>query len=66
MPQMFGIDQELSSVSPDIAWKLVDRLFSQTSSILIGAAAFMMLGLISYAATGSGWYLTAAAASGCT
>ena len=48
---------ELNQVSPEIAWKLVDTLFEQTSALVVGAAVFMLLGLIGFVGTGSFWYL---------
>jgi diguanylate cyclase (GGDEF)-like protein len=56
---------ELDKVSPEIARKLIDTLFSQTSSLLSGAVAFVLLGLIGYLGTGSPWYLAAFVLAAC-
>lgn len=48
---------ELGAASPRIARKLVDTLYNQSSSLVIGASIFMMLGLIGFLGTGSFWYL---------
>ena len=55
---------ELNEVSPAIAWKLVDTLFTQVRITLIGASMFMLMGLICFVQTGSRWYLGAIAYSG--
>ena len=57
MPRLYGLS-ELNEVSPEVAWKLVDLLFRQNWSLLIGAATFgLMLGLTGLLGTGSFWYL---------
>jgi diguanylate cyclase (GGDEF)-like protein len=57
---------ELDTVSPSIARKLIDTLLvRQTTSLLTGAAAFVVLGLISFIGTGSPWYLAALAIALC-
>jgi diguanylate cyclase (GGDEF)-like protein len=56
----------LETVSPEIAWKLVDTLFCQTTSLFIGAAVFMMLGLIGFTISGSFWYIGGLAVVLCT
>jgi diguanylate cyclase (GGDEF)-like protein len=48
---------ELDTVSAETAWKLVDTLFRQTTSLVIGAAVFIALGAIGFVGTGSRWYL---------
>src|SRR4051794_31222008 len=48
---------ELGLLSPDVAWKLIDRLFRQTTSLIVGASVFMVLGVVGYIGTGSSWYL---------
>jgi hypothetical protein len=48
---------ELEEVSPDVAWKLVDTLFRQTTSMISGATVFAVLGVIGYLGSGSPWYL---------
>lgn len=57
MSGLFDCRAELESVPPDIAWKLVDSLFGQKSSLLIGATVFMTLGLIGFVETGAAAYM---------
>ena len=47
----------LKTLSPAGARRLVDTLYSQTASLLIGAAVFMLLGVIGFAGRGSLWYV---------
>lgn len=48
---------QLDEVPPDLVCKLVDTLFGQTTSMLVAAAVFMVLGVVGFAGTGSLWYL---------
>jgi hypothetical protein len=54
---------EFEAVSPRIARRLVDTLYNQASSLVIGASIFMMLGLIGFVGTGGGGYRTASTPS---
>jgi diguanylate cyclase (GGDEF)-like protein len=56
---------ELDAVSPDVAWKLVDTLFNQTTSMISGAAVFIVLGVVGYVGTQSPWYLAGLAYTLC-
>jgi diguanylate cyclase (GGDEF)-like protein len=56
---------ELDKVSPEIARKLIDTLFSQKGSLLAGAVSSVLLGLIGYFGTGSPWYLAACVVAAC-
>ena len=47
---------ELDDVSADVARHLVDRVFHQTTNILIGIAVFAVLGVFGLIVTGSLWY----------
>ncbi len=60
LPPLFN---ELETVSPAVARRLVDPLFDQTASLTIGACVFLFLGVLCHAGTGSRWYLAGAAAS---
>jgi hypothetical protein len=48
---------ELDTVSPDVAWRLVDTLFGQIVSLVGGASVFIVLGVVGFIGTGSPWYL---------
>ena len=52
---------ELDTVSPEVAWKLVDTLFGQTAAVIMGASLFMVLGVVGFLGTGSPWYLAGVA-----
>lgn len=52
---------ELESVDQDVAWKLVQPLFAQTSSLVSGAAVFSILGVVGCVAGGSSLYLAGVA-----
>lgn len=47
----------LDELPADIAWKLVDTLFQQTTSLIAGASVFMVLAIAGFVGTGSSWYL---------
>ncbi len=48
---------ELDTIPSDLVWELVDTLLGQTTSILVGAAVFLVLGVVGFVGTGSPWYL---------
>ncbi|HXW71286.1 MAG TPA: diguanylate cyclase [Methylocella sp.] len=57
MKRLVNLPFEPDAVSEDIAWKLVDTLFRQTTSLISGASVFMVLGIVGFVGTGSLWYL---------
>lgn len=57
MSGFFDCHAELGSVPPAIGWKLLDSLFGQKTTLLIGAVVFMTLGLIGFDQTGSAAYM---------
>ena len=61
MSRLYNLS-ELNEVSPEVAGKLVESLFRQNGSLVIGTALFTSLGVIGLFGTGSVWYLIAAAA----
>ena len=44
-------------VAPDVAWQLVDTLFTQNTTMITGAVVFVVYGMAGYSGTGSTWYL---------
>lgn len=51
---------ELETLPPAVARRMVDALFGQGGSLVIGACVFLFLGVICHAGTGSRWYLAGA------
>jgi diguanylate cyclase (GGDEF)-like protein len=47
---------QFDDVSVATTWKLVDTLFQQQTTLLLGAVVFAALGLIGFIGTGSPWY----------
>src|SRR4051812_21170981 len=57
MPRFSSRWPEFDGISAETAWKLVDTLFQQRSTLFVGALVFVALGLIGFFGTGSPWYL---------
>jgi diguanylate cyclase (GGDEF)-like protein len=66
MPRFYSHWYEFDGISNGTVWKLVDTLFQQRSTLIIGAVVFGALGLIGFVGTGSPWYLLGAAYAGGT
>ncbi len=57
MPRLPHRLAELDALPTDLVWKLVEALFGQTTSMLVGGAVCMVLGVVGFVGTGSPWYL---------
>lgn len=53
---------ELDTVSPELAWKLLDPLFGQVGAMAIGMVVFIAVTLLGFSIHGERWYLAAALA----
>jgi diguanylate cyclase (GGDEF)-like protein len=57
---------DLVELPPQIAWTVVDTVYSQTQALVLSAAAFILLGVVAFVDTGSVWYLAGSLFSGLT
>src|SRR3954452_17929259 len=65
MPAPDGHRCELGTLPVEVARKLVDTLYHQTTSLVVGALVSVSLGLIGFVGTGSRWYICGVLMSAC-